>query len=233
MFFGIIMILGGLIDFGRSPGVSIVLICIGLLLILSSIYNKSQNNQNSYASKRINEGINNKTTKTASNKRVISTDHKSEISKPSCSETLEDIHSSADKRYSETSGSTDKTNHKSSTGKTSNSFETIGNYGISNLSKRQYRSNTNYNIYSGSNSDYYLSDESVLKIHGYSVSKKDGLSSRERQAILSDIIDNGYATKREVIKYLNFFINQRKELFQYTEACDKWQEDLNYVEFYK
>ncbi len=233
MLFGIMMILGGLIDFGRNPGASIVFILIGILLILSTIYNTSQSNQNSNASRKINGEIPKKTTKTANNKRFISTDYKSELSQPSCSETLEDILSSANEQYSETSGIKDRKNNNGSTGKTNTSFETSRNYGTSNAIKRQYRSNSNYNVYSEPNSDYYLSDESVLKIHGYSVSKKDGLSSKERQAILSDIIDNGYATKREVIRYLNFFINQRKGMYQYTEACNKWQEDLNYVEFFK
>ena len=53
----------------------------------------------------------------------------------------------------------------------------------------------------------FLASESPLKLCGYSVSQTDGLSDRERQSIISQVIDKNILQKREVICYLEHFIN--------------------------
>ena len=80
--------------------------------------------------------------------------------------------------------------------------------------------------------DMELADMSILKIHGYSVSKKDGLSEERRHEILAEIIDNYVLSKKEVIKYLDFFIAQRRGQPRYREAISKWENDREFVRGY-
>ena len=72
-------------------------------------------------------------------------------------------------------------------------------------------------------------DESVLKICGYSVSTADGLSSRERQAILGRILDKNVMTKDRMLSYLDLFCR----MSAFPDAIAKWTEDRKYISQYK
>ena len=78
-----------------------------------------------------------------------------------------------------------------------------------------------------------LAQESVLKQYGYSVAQEDGLTSMARRKILALIIDNHILTKNEVIGYLDFFINQRKNQSRFEKAIDKWESDREFVAEYQ
>ena len=78
-----------------------------------------------------------------------------------------------------------------------------------------------------------LAQESVLKQYGYSVSQQEGLSSARRKKILALLVDNEVLTRSEIISYLDFFINQRKDLDKYGRAIDKWESDREFISEYK
>ena len=89
------------------------------------------------------------------------------------------------------------------------------------------------------NSSYgNLASESVLKQFGYSVSMVDDIPSIQRKKILASIVDNKVLTKSEVISYLNYFINYRKNQkkddgsLKYAHAISCWCEDRDWLDTY-
>ena len=80
--------------------------------------------------------------------------------------------------------------------------------------------------------------ESVLKQFGYSVSMVDDIPSIQRKKILESIVDNKVLTKSEVISYLNYFINYRKNQkkddgsLKYAHAISCWCEDRDWLDAY-
>ena len=78
----------------------------------------------------------------------------------------------------------------------------------------------------------HYAEESTLMLCGYSVSQKEGYSKEERQYIISKIIDKGIMAKREVIKYLEHFINTNGQKESNHFAKIKWQEDLYFTNNY-
>lgn len=78
-----------------------------------------------------------------------------------------------------------------------------------------------------------LAPESVLMQYGYTVSQEDELTSSRRRKILALMIDNGILTKNEVIGYLDFFVNQRKNQHRFEKAIEKWESDREFVESYR
>ena len=77
-----------------------------------------------------------------------------------------------------------------------------------------------------------LAKESILMQFGYSVSQAEGLSEARRHKILSVLVDNHILTKSEIINYLDFFINQRKN-DKFVMAVAKWAIDRDYIRNYK
>ena len=84
-----------------------------------------------------------------------------------------------------------------------------------------------------------LASESVLMQFGYNVSQKDDLPAEQRRRILAAIVDNGVLKRNEVISYLDYFINQRKNQknkdgsLRYKDAMDKWRMDRAWINKYK
>lgn len=78
-----------------------------------------------------------------------------------------------------------------------------------------------------------LAKESILMQYGYNVSKVGGLTEKRRRTILANLIDNDVLTKNEIISYIDFFINQKKNRSQYEKAIEKWENDRNFVCEYK
>ena len=72
--------------------------------------------------------------------------------------------------------------------------------------------------------------ESVLKKNGYSVSQQDGLTPRERQRILSQVIINKIMSPIKVIKHIELQIKLKEGNKNFLIACKKWREDINFIE---
>ena len=78
-----------------------------------------------------------------------------------------------------------------------------------------------------------LAQQSVLMQYGYNVSQTEGLTQKERRKILAVIIDNKIMSKSEIISYLDFFISQRAGRSSMEIAVSKWEDDRDFVEFYR
>ena len=65
----------------------------------------------------------------------------------------------------------------------------------------------------------HFAQDSVLSRNGYSV--RAGISQTSRQHILSNILEEGLATKHEVIALLTQFIQLQKNVLP--EACSRWK----------
>lgn len=85
---------------------------------------------------------------------------------------------------------------------------------------------------SSSANDMQLASESLLMQYGYNVSQVQGLTTVQRQKILSLIMDHGIMTKEEILSYLDFFISQRRNRPQYNIAISKWEQDRQFVSRY-
>lgn len=79
---------------------------------------------------------------------------------------------------------------------------------------------------------YDLAEESPLKLSGYNVGQQDDFDSQTRQFILASIIYDNIMTKGEVIQYLEFFLRQNGNRTTHWLACEKWREDLEFVQNY-
>lgn len=78
-----------------------------------------------------------------------------------------------------------------------------------------------------------IAKESILMQYGYSVSQTKMISEPMRHCILGLMIDEHILSKVEIINYLDFFINQRKNISQYKIAIQKWRSDREFVRAYK
>lgn len=82
-------------------------------------------------------------------------------------------------------------------------------------------------------SSSFGADSSPLMEYGYNVNAQEKLTSTERRARLTYIIDNGILSVYEVISYLELFINQHKDMPKYHTAIQKWSSDLHFIRNYK
>lgn len=72
-------------------------------------------------------------------------------------------------------------------------------------------------------------EESLLMKNGYTVSQEEGLSSTERQRILTMVIRNRIMTPSQIIDHIERMINLRDGQSKYDIACSKWREDIRFV----
>lgn len=80
---------------------------------------------------------------------------------------------------------------------------------------------------------YNLAEESPLKLSGYNVGQQSNFSAKTRQYILASVIYEKIMTKVDVINYLEYFIHLNSSKSSSREACQKWREDLEFVQNYK
>jgi hypothetical protein len=78
-----------------------------------------------------------------------------------------------------------------------------------------------------------LNEESLLHEFGYSVSKNSGMDAKERQLLLSDIIDMNIMKQEAVINLFTMLIGINKNKPRNMSACSKWDADLDFVKNYK
>lgn len=93
------------------------------------------------------------------------------------------------------------------------------------------------NIRMAKNGEFYgigydLAEESPLRLCGYSVNQKDGLSQRERQNIIASCIESGGMTKEAVIRLLRWFVEVNGNKSGNEIALEKWCEDLDFANAY-
>lgn len=116
-------------------------------------------------------------------------------------------------------------------------YKRIKNSGIPicrTMDEKSYETNNSTGLYNSN-----LASESVLMQFGYNVSQKDDLPAEQRRRILAAIVDNGVLKRNEVVSYLDYFINQRKNQknkdgsLRYKDAMDKWRSDRAWINQYK
>ena len=76
-------------------------------------------------------------------------------------------------------------------------------------------------------------DESLLHSLGYNVNAQEGLTDRERQRILSIVIDEGAMHKSEVLSFLDYLIRRSTSNPRLENARGKWSRDRQFVSQYK
>ena len=76
---------------------------------------------------------------------------------------------------------------------------------------------------------YDLAEESPLRLCGYTVSQKAGLTEFERQMIIESCIETGAMTKESVIHLLNWFIEVNGAKRGNELAYKKWCADLDFT----
>lgn len=78
-----------------------------------------------------------------------------------------------------------------------------------------------------------LNTKSKLYLLNYNVSKKIGYTTQQRWGILETIIKENKMTQKNVLSYLYWYLDTRKEMMNMDEAIAKWTEDAKHIENYK
>ncbi len=73
--------------------------------------------------------------------------------------------------------------------------------------------------------------DSVLSRCGYRV--REGFPKEHRRAILQYILDTGKASKKQIVELLSGFISLRSRNTSFDGACDRWKEDIYFVNQYR
>lgn len=77
-----------------------------------------------------------------------------------------------------------------------------------------------------------LKQESVLRMWGYNVAEKNGLSASQRRERLMNVVDLEAMSVSSIIHLLMFLIDTHTA-DKYINARYKWQDDLNFIKGYK
>lgn len=114
-----------------------------------------------------------------------------------------------------------------------------GQYFVSIVTLEQYKSiyggilmecKVSHDLSPAQYSWFDFAPDSILSRCGYTV--KEGVSRDYRQAILRYILETGKATKYEIIEKINSFISLREDQLKFEGACQRWREDIKYVNEY-
>ena len=73
---------------------------------------------------------------------------------------------------------------------------------------------------------------SILALYGYNV-RVNGLTTNERHKIIDYVIDKGIMHPTDVVALLQSDINLRKDNSSMFDACEKWREDIVYIQMPK
>ena len=82
-------------------------------------------------------------------------------------------------------------------------------------------------------SGFRYKSQSVLNAMGYTVGMETNLSSSERQKILEDALKSHIFSVHDLISFLNWLIQTRKNQNKFSTAVEKWTEDLKFVKNYE
>lgn len=75
--------------------------------------------------------------------------------------------------------------------------------------------------------------KSILSLYGYNVNAKDNLSERERERILSFLIENDIETPGWIASFLSLQIENKSGKLHMENAIAKWEHDIRFVQEYK
>ena len=78
---------------------------------------------------------------------------------------------------------------------------------------------------------FHFAPDTVLSRCGYTV--KSGVDVQYRHTILAYILDSGKAQKYDIIEKINGFIRIRENQPRYSDACQRWREDIQFVSNYR
>lgn len=107
-------------------------------------------------------------------------------------------------------------------------YERLKSYGVLLCKQISYESYINEN-----KSDFKnWRQESDLHLLGYNVNAKDNLSDEQRRVILCGAIDSGLYTTESLKSFLNMLIDSNKGKWQYRNAVEKWQKDVDFISEY-
>lgn len=74
--------------------------------------------------------------------------------------------------------------------------------------------------------------QSILYKYGYNVNAQSNLSGKQRQIILSTVIEAGLMTRMQVSSHLSTLIARGDKIKRWKEATSKWKQDKYYVQHY-
>jgi hypothetical protein len=74
-----------------------------------------------------------------------------------------------------------------------------------------------------------LRTESLLKLCGYNVGKKQNLSDLQRQGILNTVIEQGVMNVFHIKSHIRWLIKTRKNQPHMIDATEKWESDIQYL----
>ena len=77
-----------------------------------------------------------------------------------------------------------------------------------------------------------LSMVSELKLYGYNVSAQSNYSDTYRQSLLLKLIHYNLMTKAQIMSHLEFLIHFHQYNIRYSDAVDKWENDLRFIREY-
>lgn len=83
--------------------------------------------------------------------------------------------------------------------------------------------------YSTTETLFNMKEKSDLRLYGYTVNKIDGLSQKERQELIGQLIDGKLMSQSSIINHLEWLIHSHRDNYRFDDACDKWQDDLKFA----
>lgn len=77
-----------------------------------------------------------------------------------------------------------------------------------------------------------LADISPLRLYGYTVAESNGLSTEQRENLLANLIDSDLMSKVAIKNHIEWLLNMHEGNIFYEDACQKWMQDLKFVDKY-
>ena len=75
--------------------------------------------------------------------------------------------------------------------------------------------------------------QSILNAMGYTVDRNIDLSSNKRHKILVEALQKEFFSIHDLLDFLNWLVTTRKTQKRYSDAVEKWNEDIDFIENYK
>lgn len=79
---------------------------------------------------------------------------------------------------------------------------------------------------------YNMQLESKLHKYGYNVSSVNGTTPKQREVVLSYIMENNIMSKTDICSHIDYLINRSRDVMRLQEALSKWECDRRFVRGY-
>ncbi len=86
--------------------------------------------------------------------------------------------------------------------------------------------------YSTTEMPFNMKEKSDLRLYGYTVNKLDGLSQKERQELIGQLIDGKLMPQSNIINHLEWLIHSHRGNHRFDDACEAWKDDLVFTRSY-